>query len=157
MIRYSLKCANGHAFDSWFQSASAFDALATAGHLECPLCGTSHVEKAMMAPRVNSDVAKPASEPHVPVPMPAAGPDLTAMAQNMPKEVQDAFDTLRKQVEANSDYVGRDFALEARAIHDGTSPERAIHGEANADEAKALIEDGVPILPLPFRDRRGTN
>lgn len=143
MIRYALKCRDGHSFDSWFQSVNAFDALARSGRLECPVCGSAHVEKALMTPRIASEAET------TPVPV---------EPENAPAPpVDEAIEKLRKVVEAESDYVGRRFATEARAIHDGAQPGRAIHGEADAREVRGLLEDGVPILPLPFRDPRGTN
>lgn len=155
MILYSLKCAKGHGFESWFQSAQAFDNLASAGHVECPICGDVSVEKALMAPQL---AAKDSAKDHdttVPQQDQTQAPAETAV--DLPQKVKEAMETLRREVEKNSDYVGRSFAKEARDMHDGVIPERAIHGEANVEEARSLVQDGVPILPLPFRDRRGTN
>ncbi|KUF10235.1 DUF1178 family protein [Pseudoponticoccus marisrubri] len=144
MIQYTLKCAEGHRFDSWFQSASAYDKLRRAGHVSCAVCGSSEVEKAMMAPRVSSGEAQP--------PAPAKTP------LSQPKSpAEQALAALKAHVEKNSDYVGRDFAREARAMHVGETPERPIWGEARADEAKALAEEGVPIAPLPFTPSRRSN
>ncbi|MGB0658655.1 MAG: DUF1178 family protein [Mangrovicoccus sp.] len=165
MIRYALKCDQNHSFESWFQSASAYDALHKSNLLECPVCGSSSVQKAMMAPRVSiSDTAErpappseaqaetPAAATEVPAPAPAPLPNMPVDAQ-----VKAAVDRLRHVVESNSDYVGNSFAEEARAMHEGTAPERAIHGEAKLEDARSLLEDGVPILPLPFRSRGGSN
>ncbi len=132
MIRYALKCDAGHRFESWFQSADAFEALLERGLVECPDCGTAAVEKAMMAPRVGSSHMLAASE----------------------RAAERALAELRSRIEENSDYVGENFAAEARAIHLGDAPERPIYGEARPEEARALLEDGVPVLPLPFRPRR---
>lgn len=142
MIQYSLKCPDGHQFDSWFQSASAFDTLQSAGHLACAVCGSNTIEKALMAPRVTTEqaaepVEKPLSQPQSPA--------------------EQALAEMRKHVEANSDYVGDRFATEARAMHLGDAPERAIWGEARGEEAKALIDDGIPVLPLPFTPGRKSN
>lgn len=144
MIRYALKCPDGHGFESWFQSASAYDALATAGHVSCPVCGSSKVEKTLMAPAVQATRETPA-EP--------ARPALAAPSN----PVEEALAALRRQVEENSEYVGMNFASEARRIHAGNAPERAIHGEARPDEARKLIEDGVPVAPLPFMPARKRN
>jgi hypothetical protein len=146
MIQFSLKCSNDHRFDSWFQSSAAYDKLERAGMVTCAICGVGSVSKAVMAPRV-----RPARDA-APLPVPA-GP--TAPANPHPAEP--ALAALKKHIEANSDYVGKDFAREARAIHDGTAPERAIYGEARPEDARRLIEDGVPIAPLPFVPRRKTN
>ncbi|WP_083100892.1 DUF1178 family protein [Pseudophaeobacter leonis] len=169
MINYSLKCAEGHSFDSWFQSATAFEKLAAAGLLACSYCGSSKVEKAIMAPRVRtgrkavSAIGEPertaGAAPGDQDDAPAAARTGQAEAPAAPPaaEMQKMLGELRRKVEANSDYVGKDFASEARAMHLGDAPERAIYGEAKPEEAKALIEDGIPVLPLPFGRNRKTN
>lgn len=144
MIKFSLRCADGHDFESWFQSAEAFDTLKAAGHLACAVCGGANVEKAVMAPRVRT-ARDPAQ----------AGKAGPLRAATSPAE--QALAALKAHVEANSDYVGMEFAREARAIHEGTAPERPIYGEARAEEARRLIEDGVPVAPLPFRPGRKSN
>ena len=136
MISYALKCSKDHRFDSWFQSAAAFDKLKAAGMVTCSVCGDSAVEKAIMAPRVATSEAK-LSTP--------ASPAEQAMAE------------MRKYVEENATDVGKNFAKEARAMHDGEAPERAIYGVADAKEAKALIDDGVPVAPLPFIPKQKAN
>lgn len=139
MIRYDLKCSRGHAFDSWFGSSAAYDRLSGAGHLACPECGDTRVEKALMAPAVA------ARDPeHAPLSA-TADPRAEALA------------TLKREIEAKSEYVGLQFATEARRIHAGEAPERAIHGEARLDEAKKLIDEGVPVAPLPFLPTRRAN
>lgn len=156
MIHYSLKCSCGHQFDSWFQSASAFDKLRQAGMVNCDVCGSSKVEKAIMAPRVRparSAAVKPASEHATADAAPTSPAPLSASAS----PAEQALAELRKQVESNSDYVGESFAEEARAMHTGDAPERSIYGEAKPDEAKSLIEDGIPVIPLPFRPGRKSN
>ena len=139
VIQYSLKCENGHYFESWFQSSAAFDALEKSGHLSCSVCGCTKVRKAIMSPRVAS---KETDQP---------APQLAASEQ------EQALAALRKHVEENADYVGTSFAEEARSMHLGATPERAIYGEANGAEAKALIDDGVPVAPLPFIPNRKAN
>lgn len=151
MIQYALKCSEGHSFDSWFQSAAAFDKLAAAGMVTCAVCGCNHVEKAVMTPRVRP--ARSAAAEQTP-PAPASEQiDVTTPTPDVEKVLAD----LRRKVEENSDYVGTDFATEARRIHLGDAPERAIYGEAPPEEARALVEDGVPVAPLPFIPRRKTN
>lgn len=148
MIHYSLKCDRDHRFDSWFKSAAAFETLAKAGHVACAVCGSQSVEKAVMAPRV----ARPDGTA-APLPQDASA---VPMLKRPGTEVERAIADLRRKVEANSDYVGTDFARQARAMHDGDLPERSIFGEARPDQARALIEDGVPLVPLPFRPTRKT-
>ncbi|MEM8654800.1 MAG: DUF1178 family protein [Pseudomonadota bacterium] len=140
MIKYTLKCADGHGFESWFASAEAFDALKDAGHLACAVCGGAAVEKAIMAPRVRTAEA-------------ATAPELSGPAS----EVEAALTRIRKEVEDKATYVGGNFASEALAQHLGEQPDRPIWGEANRDEAKRLIEDGVPVAPLPFLPSRKAN
>ena len=141
MIQYTLKCDQGHETQSWFQSAAAYDALAKSGHLSCPVCGTSNVEKALMAPRVQVPAKVEAAE--------------TAPVLSQPEtEMAQAIEELRQKVESTSDYVGASFVHEARAMHLGEKPERSIYGEARLDQAKELVEDGVPLMPLPFRPKQ---
>ncbi len=127
MIRYALKCSEGHAFESWFQSAAAFDSLHDKGLLSCAVCGESSVEKSLMAPKVGASAGS---------------------TEEMEKKIA----AYRKKVESEATYVGGRFAAEVRAIH-GTEDDRAIYGEANGAEVRALLEDGIPIAPLPFRPR----
>lgn len=143
MISYTLKCEKDHTFDSWFQSAEAFDKLLAAGMVTCSVCGALGVEKAIMAPRVrparNSAKAK-------------AGP-LSAPAS----PAEQALAEMRKVVEENSEDVGEKFADEARKIHEGEAPERSIIGQAKPEEAKALVEEGIPVTPLPWGNKKRTN
>lgn len=148
MIQYNLKCAEGHSFDSWFQSADAFDKLAASGLLSCAVCGGIGVEKAIMTPRVRAarDAAK--------TPEPDAKPGPLSLPAS---PAEQALSEFRRKVEENADYVGKDFVTEARAMHDGDTPERSIYGEAKLDDARKLLEDGVPVAPLPFMPNRKTN
>ena len=136
LIRYALRCENDHRFDSWFGSSADFDRLRAAGHLACVICGSGGVEKDLMAPGIAATApAGPLSGP--------ASPAEQALAE------------LRRRVEASAENVGRDFAAEARRIHEGESPARTIIGEARPAEARALVEDGIPVAPLPWSSRRG--
>lgn len=144
MIRYSLSCANDHGFESWFQSAEAYERLRAADHVACAVCGSTEVTKSLMAPAVRS--SRKAAEKDKPGPLSAP-----ASAE------EEALAAMRRQIEENSDYVGLNFAAEARAIHEGDAPERSIYGEARPDEARRLIEDGVPVAPLPFLPARKAN
>jgi hypothetical protein len=138
VIRYTLTCNDDHRFDSWFQSSDAFDVLAASGHLACAVCGSKDVSRALMAPSVpakgnNTDLRDPLSD------------------------AEAAISEMRDHIAANSDDVGLSFAQEARKMHDGDVPERAIHGTAKLEDAKKLVEDGVPVTPLPFLPKRKTN
>ena len=152
MIRYDLKCSEGHVFEAWFASSAAFDEQAERGLVACAICGTTKVEKALMAPRVP---AKSNRKADASAPAPASQPDgQPMMSAPVPPEMAEKLAELRKTVEANSDYVGKDFASEARKIHLGESEARSIYGEASGEEAKSLMEDGVPVAPLPFMPKR---
>lgn len=153
MIQYALKCADGHKFDSWFQSAVAFDKLASAHLVTCVVCGSTSITKLLMAPAVRparktataQDTNAPpadASSHTAKTPGPLSAP--ASPAEQMISE-------LRRKVEQNSEYVGKDFSARARAMHEGDAPEASIYGEAPIDEARKLLEDGVPVVPLPFR------
>lgn len=152
MIRYSLKCPDGHRFDSWFQNADAFGALQAAGQMSCAICGAGGVEKDLMSPGIASAIpvgAGPTTETTVA----PARPDLSQPGSDIEK----ALTAWRKHVETHSEYVGGQFASEVRRIHEGAAPERLIHGEARPEEARKLIEDGLPIAPLPFMPSRKVN
>jgi hypothetical protein len=174
MIRYALTCANGHDFESWFQSATAFAALQDRGLLSCAVCGSGGVAKALMAPAVRSPrdtsagslpgtapghnpgasaaaASGPAANPHPA--MPTARPSLGLPDTPLAEKIAE----LRREIEANAEYVGADFAAEARAIQEGEAPARSIYGEAHRDAARQLIEDGVPVAPLPFLPQRRAN
>ena len=146
MIKYALKCSEGHVFESWFASAAAYDSLRAAGHVSCAVCGATDVAKAIMAPNGSTARAKPDAP---------AAPDTPA--EPSPQAVRKALSEMREAVEKNATYVGGSFAQQARSMHLGDLPEQAIWGEANGVEAKSLIEDGVPVMPLPFIPTRKAN
>jgi hypothetical protein len=165
MIVFDLKCDNAHVFEAWFGSSAGYEEQKERGLVECPTCGSTNVSKAIMAPNVgaksnqksvsSSDIA-PLTEagPAVPVAAPAPTPTVSKpMPEMIPAELQEAaekfIDGMRKHVQDNCDYVGNEFAEEARKIHYGESEERGIYGEATADETAELLEEGVEILPLP--------
>uniref|UniRef100_B0SW76 Uncharacterized protein n=1 Tax=Caulobacter sp. (strain K31) TaxID=366602 RepID=B0SW76_CAUSK len=134
MIKYALSCDHDHAFEGWFGSSSDYDDQAARGLVDCPVCGSKAVRKQIMAPAVAGTKARNAA------PQPSA---------QMREMMMTAMGEVRRQVEANFDYVGDGFAKEARDIHDGKSEERGIYGEATPQEVKALVEDGIQVAPLP--------
>ena len=138
MIRYALLCEHNHDFEGWFGASSDYDEQHARGLLECPVCGSKAVRKAIMAPSVAGTKAQHGEAPGPPV----ANPGAQAM-------MMQAAQAVRQHVEENFDYVGDTFAREARAIHEGRSEERGIYGEASGGEVRKLIEDGVPVAPLP--------
>jgi hypothetical protein len=134
MIRYALTCDQDHAFEGWFAASSDYDDQAARELIECPLCGSRAVRKQIMAPAVAG--AKKRDE----------RPAVQGAKRQMMMEV---MAQVRAHVEETFDYVGDAFAREARAIHEGKSEERGIYGEATPAEVKSLVEDGVPVAPLP--------
>ncbi len=149
MIRYTLSCSNDHRFEAWFRSGDDFDDLQARGFLACPSCGDAAVRKALMAPAV---VPAEAREQRMPAPRPAAspsGPVPAALPGPAPAEVIEKLRELKAALLAASEDVGAGFVEEARRIHYGEAPARAVHGQASLEDARALVEEGVEILPLP--------
>jgi hypothetical protein len=142
VIRYALACGAGHDFEGWFGGSDDFDVQSARGLVSCPACGSPEVRKQIMAPAVVTSKGKAET---------ATGPSREMMLE-MASQV-------RRHVEDNFDNVGDAFAREARAIHEGRSEERGIYGEATLQEARELLEDGVPVAPLPQTppDRRDLN
>ncbi|WP_237216399.1 DUF1178 family protein [Falsiroseomonas oryziterrae] len=160
MIHYKLRCDAGHEFESWFQDSAGFEKLAKAGLVECTVCGSTAVERALMAPAVVSSrkKAKPPAPPQpaaeAPAPQPQGQIQGQAMAAGpMPAQMVAMLQRLRAEVEKSCDYVGKDFAEEARKIHNGEVEPRGIYGEATDAEAEALAEDGIDVARLPWVPR----
>ena len=150
MIRYALRCDRDHTFESWFQSSSAYESQVKRKLVSCPTCGSMKVEKAIMAPRIvgkkgREHAAPPASEPAEILP-PATSTPLV-MAQE--RELRAKLKELRDHIVKNADNVGESFPNEARKMHYGEIEHRPIYGEASPDEARALIDEGVEVSPLP--------
>lgn len=131
MIVYSLQCAKGHVFESWFKDSAAFDAQSADHKLVCPICDSRTIDKAPMAPA-----------------LPSAVGDRKSLQAEL-RKMRQFMTGLRKYVQDNADYVGSDFPEEARKIHYGETEERHIHGEATLDEARELVEEGVDVAALP--------
>ncbi|THF55064.1 DUF1178 family protein [Ollibium composti] len=140
MIRFSLICEHDHEFEAWFRSNDDFDTQNRRGFVECPSCGSKKVGKALMAPAVST------------------GRNREKMALAMgqaQKEAMAQLKALSEKMRENADYVGDKFAEEARKIHFGETDPRGIYGEATAEEARSLAEDGVDFMPIPvFPDDR---
>ena len=152
MIRYSLRCARGHVFESWFQSSAAYESQEKRKLVSCPSCGSVKVERGIMAPQIvskkgrNTDVTVPEAST-APAETPATGSTPLLMAQE--RELRAKLKELRDQITRNADNVGERFPNEARKMHYGDIEHRPIYGEASPDEARALIEEGVEVSPLP--------
>lgn len=153
MIRYALHCDRDHQFESWFQSSSAYDSQVKRKLVTCPICGSTKVDKAIMAPRI---VGKKGRGPATPPPEPAATPaseaapsGSTSLMMAQERELRAKLKELRDHIVKNADNVGERFANEARAMHYGDKEHRPIYGEASPDEAKSLIDEGIEVSPLP--------
>jgi hypothetical protein len=161
MIHYDLRCSEGHGFDGWFRDSANFDQQAARGLVECPVCGGTKVERALMAPRlsrglgrgtgvtvIDAEGNKPDAAPAPPATTEPAGPPVP-----MPDQVRVMLQRLRAEVEQKCTYVGGKFAEEARRIHDGEAPAKPIYGEATKAEAEALEEDGITVARIPWVPR----
>ena len=134
MIKYALACDQGHPFEGWFSVSADYDDQRERGVIECPYCGSRAIAKQIMAPAIAGTKAQ------------TGGVDATPQMRAM---MMEAMGRVRAHVEEHYDYMGDSFADEARAIHEGRSEERGIYGEATPAEVKSLVEDGVPVAPLP--------
>jgi len=132
MIKFELRCTADHTFEGWFRNGATFDAQAAAHEISCPVCGSTDVSKALMAPRIAK--GKPAPDE----------------AKTLKAEAMKQLQALRREVEANAEYVGPNFAEEARKIHYGEVESKAIYGEASEQEAAALREEGVEFARIPW-------
>ena len=153
MIRYALSCDKGHGFESWFKSSNAYDKQAARALIGCPVCGSTKIGKAIMAPGVARG-----AEPHEPDPAPAAPAAVAAPEPRAPvvmltekeRELRAKLRELRDHVVKNADYVGQKFPEEARKMHYGDIEHRSIYGEASTADAAELIEEGIELHPLPI-------
>ena len=153
MIRYTLICDNAHEFESWFANSAAYDKQAKRALIDCPLCGSTKVEKAIMAPRLtrkdkSAAIVTPVEE-SAPPPTPAEAPTPVAMISPQEREFRKKLKELRDHLTANADNVGNKFPEEARKMHYGEVEHRSIYGEASPDDAEALHEEGIEFHPLP--------
>jgi hypothetical protein len=150
MIRYSLACERQHVFESWFKNSAAYDRQAARGLVTCPLCGSAKVEKAIMAPALGRAARKrtPAA-PEIPAAPATDEKTPVAMVSPQEREMRAKLKELRDHLTKNSDYVGQKFPEEARKMHYGEVEHRSIYGEASAEDAKELREEGIEFHPLP--------
>ncbi len=142
MIRYRLKCPKKHEFEAWFKSSTDYDSQAKRRLVSCPSCGSVKITKALMAPNVSTKKGKASAE------MTIANPE-AANSTDKQREMMALMRKLRAEVEKNAEYVGPRFAEEARKMHSEEIETRGIYGEATADEAQALADDGIDFYPLP--------
>jgi len=162
MIHYQLRCSQEHGFDGWFKNSAAFEQQAKLGLIECPECGGTEVERALMAPAVARRVSVPAPvetpQPAAAAPPPAEAPagvpaEVKMAGGRMPAQVVAVLQRIRAEVEKTCDYVGPDFADEARKIHHGETEPRSIYGEASEEEAESLADEGIEVGRIPWVPR----
>ena len=151
MIHYNLRCKRGHAFESWFQSSSAYEDQEKRKLVDCPVCGSTEVERAIMAPQIvsskNRETAAPAPVP----PAPAADPPpSTQLMMAQERELRAKLKELRDHLTKNAENVGGKFPEEARKMHYGEVEHRSIYGEASPKDAKELADEGIEFHPLPM-------
>jgi hypothetical protein len=149
MIHYTLRCDRGHAFESWFQSSSAYEQQEKRKLVNCPVCGSAKVERAIMAPQIVSKKGRDSAVPAPAAAADAATPGSTPLLMAQERELRAKLKELRDHIVNNADNVGERFPTEARKMHYGDIEHRPIYGEASPDEARALIEEGVEVSPLP--------
>jgi hypothetical protein len=162
MIHYQLCCDVDHEFDGWFKDSDNFDRQAARQLISCPVCASNKIRRALMAPGIRKKARMPAV---IEAEGPAPAPSETALVPQppqlpsrraggvMPDQVRAALLKLRAEVEKNCDYVGQDFAEEARRIHNGEAEPRGIYGESTEAEAEALADDGIAIAQIPWLPR----
>jgi hypothetical protein len=146
MIKFTLRCERGHEFESWFPDGEAFEAQARRGFVQCVFCESIKVEKAIMAPAVHASRALMAPAPTVREPATSAS---YALLDDKHREFREAIRELKRKIEADTTDVGKRFPDVARAMHAGEEPDRPIRGQASAEDARALIEEGIGVLPIP--------
>ncbi len=153
MIVFDLICPKGHGFESWFKDSAAFETQASKGLIVCPTCGSKKIKKALMAPNL-AGVNKNDDAPAPPSPLPLSNmTKKAALEVEKATELRENLRKTRKTIEENFDYVGGEFAEEARKIHYGEAEARNIYGETSDEEAKALTDEGVELSRIPWIQR----
>jgi hypothetical protein len=145
MILYQLRCDREHAFDAWFRDSQAYDKQSGHGLLECPACGSTKISKALMTPRIGAAAKKKGTDL-----VPAQKPETQVRVANEAVELRRKLGELRRRIEENCDYVGPQFAEEARKIHYGETDAHGIYGETSAEDARALAEEGIEFGSVPW-------
>lgn len=147
MIHYQLRCHGGHEFDGWFKDSGAFEGQAGRGLIACPVCADTNVNRALMAPGIPRKGRTEIVAELAPAPVKSATGGV------VPDAVRAVLQKLRQEVEKHCDYVGRDFAEEARRIHNGDAEQRGIYGESTDEEAESLADEGIDIARIPWVPR----
>jgi hypothetical protein len=138
---FNLRCEHDHAFEGWFASAEAFESQLASGQVQCPMCDSTGITKALSAPRLNFGAEAPQS---------LQPPTRQAAVMPTAEQMQALFLRMAREIVANTEDVGERFAEEARRIHYKEAPERGIRGVTSKEEADALVEEGIQVMPMPF-------
>lgn len=157
MINFDVRCKYGHVFEAWFGSNAAFEMQRDDHQIECPICGSNHVSKAIMAPNIGtkSNRKQPTTR-RVPEGSEAEAGEfiepvgLTSLPPKLQNELEHVLNRVRDHVEKTCEYVGSDFPEEARKIHYGETPDRGIYGEATIEESEELLDEGIDVIALPM-------
>jgi hypothetical protein len=150
MIKYALVCDASHDFESWFPGSESYEEQARRGFVECPFCQSTKVSKAIMAPNVaRKDRDAPANDTAAALPAAPAAPQPVALLDEKQQHLRSMMRELHEKIIATSDDVGDSFPEEARKMHDGETPARSIRGKASFEEARSLLDEGIPVLPIP--------
>ena len=152
MIHYQLRCSQSHGFDGWFKDSASFEQQAERGLIECPEWGGTQIERALMAPAVAKRTSEPVSAAAPATPPRDASSQKVATGQ-IPAQMLAALQRIRAEVEKNCDYVGPDFADQARAMHRGEVEPKGIYGETTDEQAESLAEDGISVAKIPWVPR----
>jgi hypothetical protein len=154
MIHYQLQCGQAHGFDGWFKDSASFEKQAKRGLIECPECGATDVERALMAPALAKRDTSPAQiEAPSPAPEPQAPAPEKVASVRLPAQMLAALQRMRAEVEKNCNYVGPDFADQARAMHRGEVEAKGIYGETTEEQAESLAEEGINVAKIPWVPR----
>ena len=158
MIHYQLRCSEGHAFDGWFRDSAGFEAQAAGGLVACPDCGDVRINRALMAPAIGKRrgaavirAGEAETPPAETKPETPAAPEKVAV--QMPDQMRAVLQRIRAEIEKSSDYVGPQFADEARKIHRGETKQRSIYGESTSEQAEALADEGIEVARIPWVPR----
>jgi len=163
MIVFDLKCEENHVFEAWFQSSEAYDTQVSEGQIGCPFCGSTAISKSLMSPNIPTKGNCKDSETDKNAPILVDGDHMVSASANVPETMEASAEDVkralehmhetmkkyRNHVKKECEYVGENFAEEARAIHDGTAESRGIYGEATLEDTEDLLSDGIDILPVP--------
>jgi len=153
MIKYALICEADHEFESWFPDSASYDKQAKRGLVTCPVCDSAKISKAIMAPNVarkdKDRVVIAADNDDTPSVPAAPAPQNIALLDEQQQQLRGMIRELHEKIVANTDDVGENFPEEARKMHEGETPARSIRGKASFEEARELLEDGIPVLPIP--------